>query len=393
MIARLEVFGLSGRSQGAGQGIGGKTACGGTRGMLTSFDRVLSCLAQPTAACLTALPVLAAWAGALALAILLSAPIGWKAAVRDGRAARGTFGKLALAAVAVAASCAVAMAALLYAPPEVLPGAERALSLRVLWQAMVCALAIVGLAGAAAAGFGLGGFGARVSGAASRLGLPGVVIAIDGPAASGKGTLAKRVAEHYRVPCLDTGLLYRAVARDVLAAGNDLADAAAAVACAKALDPATFDDPALRGASAGDAASVVARIPEVRAALLDYQRTFAKSSMGAVLDGRDIGTVVCPEAPVKIYVTASAQERARRRYAELENRGEGIRFQDVLEDIHRRDARDTGRAVAPLLPAKDAFQLDTTYMNIEQAFVAAVDIIESRLAGARPPPAVGATEA
>ncbi|HMN37119.1 MAG TPA: (d)CMP kinase [Hyphomicrobium sp.] len=223
--------------------------------------------------------------------------------------------------------------------------------------------------------------------------MPGVVIAIDGPAASGKGTLAKRVAEHYRVPCLDTGLLYRAVARDVLAAGNDLADAAAAVACAKALDPATFDDPALRGASAGDAASVVARIPEVRAALLDYQRTFAKSSMGAVLDGRDIGTVVCPEAPVKIYVTASAQERARRRYAELENRGEGIRFQDVLEDIHRRDARDTGRAVAPLLPAKDAFQLDTTYMNIEQAFAAAVDIIESRLAGARPPPAVGATEA
>ncbi|MEQ1717040.1 MAG: (d)CMP kinase [Hyphomicrobium sp.] len=218
-------------------------------------------------------------------------------------------------------------------------------------------------------------------GAAPRLGKTGVVIAIDGPAASGKGTLAKRIADHYRIPCLDTGLLYRAVARDVLHRGGKLDDAITAIACASALDTKTFDDPGLRGATAGEAASVVARIPEVRAALLDYQRTFAKSRTGAVLDGRDIGTIVCPDAEVKLFVIASPDERARRRHTELEKRGEIVPFEDVLEDIHRRDTRDMGREIAPLWPAKDAITLDTTELTADQAFAEALRIIEFRLNG------------
>lgn len=354
--------------------------------MLTNFEQIASCFAHPTSACLTQPDILAAYAGAFVLAVLFATPFGWGMTARDGHASLRTFRKLALTAIDIVLPCAVVIVAFHYMRPDTLAGVERMPAWRILWQATALALAIGGLIGGVAAGFGLGRFGARFSGAASRRGRLGVVIAIDGPAASGKGTLAKRIAEHYQVPCLDTGLLYRAVARDVLRAGRDLSDTATAIACARSLDPATFDDPALRGASAGEAASVVARIPGVRAALLDYQRDFANSPVGAVLDGRDIGTVVCPDAPVKIYVTATAEERARRRHGELEKRGENVRFEDVLGDIQRRDARDTGREVAPLWPAKDAFQLDTTHMTIEQAFNAALDIVEKRLAGAAPRP-------
>jgi cytidylate kinase len=206
-----------------------------------------------------------------------------------------------------------------------------------------------------------------------------MIIAIDGPAASGKGTLAKRVAEHYGVPCLDTGLLYRAVARDVVRAGFRLDDLWAAVAAARGLDPSTLDDPALRGATAGDAASIVAKIPEVRAALLDYQRAFAKRKPGAVLDGRDIGTVVCPDADVKIYVTASPEVRARRRFTELDARGEAVTYEAVLAVIKERDARDAGRADAPMVQAPDAVLLDTTDLGIEAAFDAAVGLIKRKI--------------
>ena len=205
-----------------------------------------------------------------------------------------------------------------------------------------------------------------------------MIIAIDGPAASGKGTLAKRIAAHYGLPVLDTGLLYRAVARDVVKAGNALEDEAAAVVAAWSLDPATLDDPKLRGPAAGDAASMVARIPKVRAALLDFQRDFANQPGGAVLDGRDIGTVVCPDADVKIYVTASPEERARRRHLEHEGRGERIGLETVLGDIKKRDARDSGRDIAPLAAAKDAALLDTTKLGPDAAFAAAIEIIEGR---------------
>jgi CMP/dCMP kinase len=206
-----------------------------------------------------------------------------------------------------------------------------------------------------------------------------MIIAIDGPAASGKGTLAKRVADHYGVPCLDTGLLYRAVARDVARLGFRLDDIWAAVAAARGLDPRTLDDPALRGATAGDAASIVAKIPEVRTALLDYQRAFARRKSGAVLDGRDIGTVVCPDADVKIYVTATPEVRARRRFAELEARGEAVTYDAVLLVIKERDARDVGRANAPMVQAPDAVLLDTTDLGIEAAFDAAVGLIKRKI--------------
>ena len=202
-----------------------------------------------------------------------------------------------------------------------------------------------------------------------------MIIAIDGPAASGKGTLAKRLAHHLGFHCLDTGLLYRAVARDTAAMGLRLDDKWAAVAAARRLDAASLDDPVLRGAAAGEAASIVARIPEVRAALLEYQRSFARQVPGAVLDGRDIATVVCPEAPVKIFVTASAEERARRRWAELEGRGDAPPYDDVLADIRARDKRDSERSAAPLLVAADAVVLDTTTMDPDAVLAAAVAIV------------------
>jgi CMP/dCMP kinase len=202
-----------------------------------------------------------------------------------------------------------------------------------------------------------------------------MIIAIDGPAASGKGTLGKRIAERFGLFHLDTGLLYRAVARDVRRKGGALDDAEAATAAARDLDPATLDDPELRAAGLGEAASIVAGLPPVRAALLQFQRDFARRPPGAVLDGRDIGTVVCPDADVKIYVTASPEVRAQRRLKEKTARGEPATYETVLEDIRRRDERDAQRGTAPLRRAADAFLLDTSNLDIETAFNTAVGVI------------------
>ena len=205
------------------------------------------------------------------------------------------------------------------------------------------------------------------------------IIAIDGPAASGKGTLAKLIAEHWGLPCLDTGLLYRAVARDVAARGYRLTDAWAALALARSLDPRTLADAGLRGAGVGEAASIVASMPQVRRALLDYQRTFAAQPGGAVLDGRDIGTVVCPTADAKIYVTARPQVRAWRRFIERQAQSEAATFEAVLADIERRDARDASRESAPMRPALDADLLETSDLDIEAAFEAAVGLIKRKI--------------
>lgn len=206
-----------------------------------------------------------------------------------------------------------------------------------------------------------------------------LIIAIDGPAASGKGTLAKRIAAHYGLAWLDTGLLYRAVARDVVAAGGDLEDVKAAEGAARSIVAQTLADPALRGPKAGDAASIVAKIPEVRGALLEYQRAFAAQDGGAVLDGRDIGTVVCPHARVKIFVTASDEARAHRRFLEHQARGEGVTYDELLADIRKRDARDSGRSAAPMIAAADALRLDTTELDAEKAFEAALRLIRSKI--------------
>jgi len=202
-----------------------------------------------------------------------------------------------------------------------------------------------------------------------------MIIAIDGPAASGKGTLALRIAAHFALHHLDTGLLYRAVARDVQRRGGVLEDAAAAAAAARNIDAATLDDPALRDPGAGEAASIVARFPEVRAALRRMQRDYARRLPGAVLDGRDIGTIVCPDADVKIYVTATPEVRARRRYREMKGRGERTTYGEVLSEIRRRDERDASRAASPMRPAADAFLLDTSNLDIETAFNTAVGVI------------------
>ncbi len=209
-----------------------------------------------------------------------------------------------------------------------------------------------------------------------------MIIAIDGPAASGKGTLGKRLAAHYGLRHLDTGLIYRAVAKAVLDAGHSPADRARALAAAGALDPDSFDEPALKRQAIGEAASLISAIPEVRAALLAFQRNFGRALPGAVLDGRDIGTVIFPDADVKIFVTASADARARRRAAELGCAGNNSASEaDVLADIRRRDERDTSREVAPLKAAPDAHLLDTTHLDIDAAFRAAVDIVEAVRAG------------
>jgi cytidylate kinase len=206
-----------------------------------------------------------------------------------------------------------------------------------------------------------------------------VIVAVDGPAASGKGTLSKRLAVHYQLFYLDTGLLYRAVARDTLAAGHDAAEAKAALAAANALDPNTLDDPTLRGPRLSEAASLVARNPQVRDVLLSYQRDFARQKPGAILDGRDIGTVICPDADVKLFVTATPEERARRRYLELKQAGNPIGEGEVLADIRRRDERDANRAAAPLRQAREAYLLDTTNLDIDAAFRAAIDLIDTAM--------------
>lgn len=205
-----------------------------------------------------------------------------------------------------------------------------------------------------------------------------MIIAIDGPAASGKGTIARRLAAHYGLPHLDTGLLYRATARALMDAGERLDDEVHAVQAARGLALTDFDEARLRGREMGEAASVVGAIPAVREALLQMQRRFANRDTGAVLDGRDIGTVICPDATVKIFVTASPETRANRRALELKSRGEKVDFAAVLEDIRKRDERDSHRSSAPLIAAKDAMHLDTTLLDIEAAVKAAISIVESK---------------
>lgn len=217
------------------------------------------------------------------------------------------------------------------------------------------------------------------------------IIAIDGPAASGKGTLSRRIAAALGYAHLDTGALYRAVGLGVLAGGGEPGDAGAAIRAARALDTGSITtlmaDPALRRDAVAQAASAVSGIPEVRAALLDFQRQFAHHppdladgtpARGAVLDGRDIGTVVCPDAPAKLYVTAAVEIRARRRWLELQSGAPGSIYEAVLEDMRSRDTRDSQRAVAPLRPAVDAFLLDTSAMDADEAFDAAMAFIRSR---------------
>jgi cytidylate kinase len=208
-----------------------------------------------------------------------------------------------------------------------------------------------------------------------------MIIAIDGPAASGKGTLGKKLAAHYGLRHLDTGLLYRAVAKSVLDAGARPDNPKAAVAAAQALDPAQFDEAALKSPAVGEAASFVSAIPEVRGALLAFQRDFAARPPGAVLDGRDIGTVICPDADVKIFVTASPEVRAGRRAREYAAAGQPADEAAVLADIKKRDERDMNRAAAPLKQAPDAYLLDTTTLDIDAAIRAAIDIVEGSRAG------------
>ena len=214
------------------------------------------------------------------------------------------------------------------------------------------------------------------------------IIAVDGPAASGKGTLARRLARHFGFAYLDTGLLYRAVGLRLLRAGRDPADEAAAIAAAKALSSADLTpDPDLRSEATSQAASAVAKVPGVRQALLDLQHRFAaaptdekgRPTPGAVIDGRDIGTVICPGADVKLFVNASLETRAKRRHKELLDRGEAIIYARVLEDMERRDQQDRNRSVAPMAKAPDAFEIDTTKLDADGAFAAALTFIGSRL--------------
>ena len=204
------------------------------------------------------------------------------------------------------------------------------------------------------------------------------IIAVDGPAASGKGTIAARLARAYDLPHLDTGLLYRAVGLKVLENGGSLDDERAAAEAARGLDAVGIsDDPQLTTGEAGEAASRVAGYPEVRAALLQLQQAFARQPGGAVLDGRDIGTVIAPDAAAKLFITATPEVRAERRWKQLTARGFNIAFADMLADIQRRDERDAGRGAAPMVQAVDAVLLDTTDMGIEAAFDAARRIVEA----------------
>jgi len=204
------------------------------------------------------------------------------------------------------------------------------------------------------------------------------IVAIDGPAAAGKGTVSKAVAAHFGFAHLDTGLLYRVVGRVALEKIGPSLDEDAIIALSTEVSEADLERDDLRTAAVAQAASKVAVIPEVRSALVDFQRKFAARAGGAVLDGRDIGTVICPDADVKLFVTASPEVRGQRRYQELADRGENTDFDTVLEDVKARDARDSERAVAPLVPADDAISIDTSGMSIKDAIAAAIAVVDSK---------------
>lgn len=210
-----------------------------------------------------------------------------------------------------------------------------------------------------------------------------MIIAIDGPAAAGKGTLARRLADRLDFAYLDTGSLYRAVGLGVLRAGADASDDAVAAQVSRSLDSSLFSDPELRAERTGNAASTVAAMPAVRSNLLEFQRKFAVSppgnKKGAVLDGRDVGTVVCPEADLKLFVTASPEVRAQRRFLEIQGRGGQADFDKIFADVIARDKRDMNRKDAPLKPAEDALLLDTSELDIDAVFLRAVALVEDRL--------------
>ena len=207
--------------------------------------------------------------------------------------------------------------------------------------------------------------------------MSGFVIAVDGPAASGKGTIATRLAALYGYPVLDSGLLYRAVGVRVLAEGGDLSDMDHATRVALTLDPATLENPEVRTRAAGEAASRVAAYTPVREALRQFQRTFAAQEPGVVIDGRDIGTVIAPQADAKLFVTATPEVRATRRWKQLTGQGEAVAYEDILADIRIRDERDSARSDSPMVIAADAVLLDTTEMDIDRAFDAARRIVEA----------------
>lgn len=214
-------------------------------------------------------------------------------------------------------------------------------------------------------------------------GKPAFIITVDGPSAAGKGTLARRLAQHFGFAFLDTGALYRGVGLTVLRRGQDPADPAAAVAAAQALTPEILADPELRAEATSRAASIVAAIPGVRAAILNWQREFAirppNGSGGSVLDGRDIGTIVCPDASAKLFITASLEARAQRRLKELQGRGETAIYARVLQDMQERDARDQGRSISPTRPAADALIIDTSDLTADQVFDQALAFIAGRM--------------
>jgi cytidylate kinase len=211
-----------------------------------------------------------------------------------------------------------------------------------------------------------------------------MIIAIDGTTSSGKGTLAKRLAAHYGLPHLDTGLLYRAVAASALTKGIDFTNERECALLAEHVDLAEFDERELRGAGVGAAASVVASLPAVRRALFEMQRRFAQQTGGAVLDGRDIGTVIAPDAEVKLWVDASVEERARRRFKELSGLGEAVTQESVLAQLKERDARDAGRKDAPMKPADDALWIDTTTLDPDATLAKAIEIVEAKKLAPKP---------
>ena len=206
-----------------------------------------------------------------------------------------------------------------------------------------------------------------------------LVIAVDGPAASGKGTLSRRLAAHFGLAYLDTGSLYRGLALLALDEGLALSDEQSVASLAPKLDPSVLENPRLRDPGVGEAASKIASLNSVRQALLSFQREFAQTPPGAVLDGRDIGTVVCPDADVKLFVTASVQERAKRRFKELVANGKQVTLEEIEAEIKRRDARDTSRNTAPLIQSEDAHLLDTTNLDIETAMSAAILLVKQAI--------------